>query len=192
MTIAVIGAFYLGEYPEAAVVIVLYVLRWTLGRYWIENSKSALDELVSKSTKKRFYVKAQHENVSIDKIAIGTIIQVKAGEMIPLDGTIIWNHCWRSCNNRRANPQRQTHRRQSFAGTLNKKRFHRNRNNKTFCWYHFLKNHSASPLKHLPTKAKHKSSFSNFQNITHHPLLQWLFLVFVIPVFVLHLDSIIG
>ena len=54
----------------------------------IENSKSALDELVSKAPKTAF-VKSQNENVPIDKIAVGTIIQVKAGEMIPLDGKII-------------------------------------------------------------------------------------------------------
>ena len=88
MTIAVIGAFYLGEYPEAAVVIVLYVLGERLEDIGIENSKSALDELVSKAPKTAF-VKSQNENVPIDKIAVGTIIQVKAGEMIPLDGKII-------------------------------------------------------------------------------------------------------
>ena len=88
MTIAVIGAFYLGEYPEAAVVIVLYVLGERLEDIGIENSKSALDELVSKAPKTAF-VKTENANVAIDKIAVGTIIQVKAGEMIPLDGKII-------------------------------------------------------------------------------------------------------
>jgi Cd2+/Zn2+-exporting ATPase len=48
MTIAVVGAFYLGEYPEAAVVVVLYVLGERLEDIGIENSKSALDELVKK------------------------------------------------------------------------------------------------------------------------------------------------
>ena len=88
MTIAVIGAFYLKEFPEAAVVIVLYVLGERLEDIGIENSKSALDELVSKAPKTAF-VKSQNENVPIDKISVGTIIQVKAGEMIPLDGKII-------------------------------------------------------------------------------------------------------
>ena len=54
----------------------------------IENSKSALDELVSKAPKTAF-VKTENANIAIDKIAVGTIIQVKAGEMIPLDGKII-------------------------------------------------------------------------------------------------------
>lgn len=87
MLIAVIGAFYLGEYPEAAVVIVLYVLGEQLEDIGIANSKSALDELVSKSPKTAF-VKELNINKPIDKIEIGTVIQVKPHDMIPLDGII--------------------------------------------------------------------------------------------------------
>jgi Cd2+/Zn2+-exporting ATPase len=88
MLIAVIGAFYLKEFPEAAVLVVLYVLGERLEDIGIENSKSSLDELVRKAPKTAF-VKSQNEYIPIDKIAIGTIIQVKPGEMIPLDGNII-------------------------------------------------------------------------------------------------------
>lgn len=87
MLIAVIGAFYLGEYPEAAVVIVLYVLGERLEDIGIENSKSALDALVSKSPKTAF-VKSSATEIAIDKIPVGTIIQVKPHDMIPLDGII--------------------------------------------------------------------------------------------------------
>ena len=88
LLIAVIGAFYLKEFPEAAVLVVLYVLGERLEDIGIENSKSALDELVSKAPKTAF-VKTENANIPIDKIAVGTIIQVKPGEMIPLDGKII-------------------------------------------------------------------------------------------------------
>ena len=59
MLISVIGAFYLKEFPEAAVLIVLYVLGERLEDIGIENSKSALDELVSKAPKTAF-VKSQN------------------------------------------------------------------------------------------------------------------------------------
>lgn len=85
--IAVAGAFYLGEYPEAAVVIVLYVLGERLEDIGIENSKTALDELVSRSPKTAT-VKLTGESLLIDRIPIGSIIQVKPGELIPLDGKI--------------------------------------------------------------------------------------------------------
>ncbi len=87
MTIAVIGAFYLREYPEAAVVIVLYVLGERLESIGIENSKSALNELVSKSPKTAF-VKEKQTEIAIDKVPVGTIIQIKPHDMIPLDGII--------------------------------------------------------------------------------------------------------
>lgn len=87
MLIAVSGAFYLREFPEAAVLVVLYVLGERLEHIGLEKSKSALDELVSRSPKTAF-VKSGQTDVAIDKIAVGTVIQIKPGEMIPLDGKI--------------------------------------------------------------------------------------------------------
>src|SRR6187402_826450 len=87
MLIAVIGAFYLGQYPEAAVVIVLYVLGERLEEIGIENSRSALEQLVNQSPKAAF-VKKENNFITIDKIPVGTIIQVKPHTMIPLDGVI--------------------------------------------------------------------------------------------------------
>jgi Cd2+/Zn2+-exporting ATPase len=77
-----------GEYPEAAVVIVLYVLGERLEDIGLENSKSALDQLVNRAPKTAF-VKLENKNIPVNKVTVGTIIQVKPGEMIPLDGKII-------------------------------------------------------------------------------------------------------
>jgi len=87
MTIAVIAALYLGQYPEAAVVIVLYVLGERLEDIGLENSKSALDQLIQ-SVPKTAFVKSEQKSIPIDSIQIGTIIQIKAGDIIPLDGKI--------------------------------------------------------------------------------------------------------
>ena len=87
MLIAVTGAFYLGQYPEAAVVIVLYVLGERLEEIGIDNSRSALEQLVNQSPKAAF-VKKENNFITIDKIPVGTIIQVKPHTMIPLDGVI--------------------------------------------------------------------------------------------------------
>lgn len=88
MTIAVTAAFYLGEYPEAAVVIVLYALSEQLEELGIKSSKSALDELVSKSPKTAT-LKEGSKEIPIDKVEVGSIIQIKPGDYIPLDGKII-------------------------------------------------------------------------------------------------------
>jgi Cd2+/Zn2+-exporting ATPase len=53
----------------------------------LENSKSALDQLVNRAPKTAF-VKLENKNIPVNKVT-GTIIQVKPGEMIPLDGKII-------------------------------------------------------------------------------------------------------
>ena len=87
MTIAVIAALYLGEYPEAAVVIVLYVLGERLEDIGLENSKSALDNLI-KSIPKTAFVKTANKEIPIEDIEPGSILQIKAGEIIPLDGKI--------------------------------------------------------------------------------------------------------
>lgn len=91
MSIAVVAAFYLGEYPEAAVVIVLYTLSERLEEIGIKTSKSALDELVSKSPKTAT-LKDGNVDVPIDTIEIGSVIQIKPGDSIPLDGKIVFGN----------------------------------------------------------------------------------------------------
>ena len=87
MLIAVMAAFYLGEYPEAAVVIVLYVLGEKLEDIGIENSLSAVDSLIS-SAPKMALVKETQENIPIEDIRSGTVIVVKPHDQIPLDGMV--------------------------------------------------------------------------------------------------------
>ena len=86
MTIAVVAAFYLGRYPEAAVVIVLYVLGERLEQIAMVNSKSALDKLIQNSPQTATLKNG--DIIRTDIVRIGTIISVKPGDMIPLDGKI--------------------------------------------------------------------------------------------------------
>lgn len=87
MLLAVIGAFYLGKYEEAAVVIVLYTLAEKLEDIGIAKSKSALNALMAKMPKE-ITVKGKVQTIPISEVAIGDIIQVKPGEMIALDGIV--------------------------------------------------------------------------------------------------------
>ena len=91
MTVAVIGAFYLGEYEEAAVVIVLFALGKRLEEFGIEQSKSALQELVER-TPKRAAVKTSSDEIiakEIEEIAAGEVLIIKPSDMIALDAEII-------------------------------------------------------------------------------------------------------
>ncbi len=87
MLIAVVAAFYLKEYPEAAVVIVLYVLGENLEDIGLDQSRSALDNLMSKSPKTAI-LKNSGEEIPIENVEIGSVVIVKPHNMIPLDGTI--------------------------------------------------------------------------------------------------------
>jgi Cd2+/Zn2+-exporting ATPase len=87
MFIAVCGAFYLGQYPEAAIVIVLFTLGEYMERYGIIKSKSAIQGLIDNSPKTA-QVKGKGE-ISIQEVAVGEIVVIKPGDQIPLDGKVI-------------------------------------------------------------------------------------------------------
>lgn len=87
MLIAVSGAFYLKEYPEGAIVIILFTLAERLEDLGIEKSQSALDKLINKMPKIA-QVRGKDHEIPIDKVQIGEIVLVKPFNMIPLDGIV--------------------------------------------------------------------------------------------------------
>ncbi len=188
MIIAVISAFYLGEYPEAAVVIVLYVLGERLEDIGIENSKSALDELVSKSPKTAF-VKTLQSNVPIDKISIGTVIQVRPHDMIPLDGTIVSGESSidEATITGEPIPKFKTTGDTVFSGTLNTNGFIEIRTTK------LLADTTFSKIVQLTFEASaHKSEsqifIQRFAKIYTPVILSLAALVLIVPVFILGED----
>lgn len=87
MFIAVCGAFYLRQYPEGAIVIILFTLGETLEDFGIEKSKSAIQLLVN-DFPKTANIKDENEKVPIENVKIGTIVIIKPGDKIPLDGKV--------------------------------------------------------------------------------------------------------
>jgi Cd2+/Zn2+-exporting ATPase len=188
MTIAVVAAFYLGEYPEAAVVIVLYVLGERLEDIGLENSKSALDQLVNIAPKTAF-VKSKNKNIAVNKVAVGTIIQVKPGEMIPLDGKIISGATTvdEAAITGEPIPKDKHPGDILFAGTLNKDSFVEMETttlsiDTTFAKIIRLTFESAASRSDTQ---KFIQRFSQFYTPT---IIVMAVLVFAIPVFILHLD----
>lgn len=188
MTIAVIGAYYLGEYPEAAVVIVLYVLGERLEDIGIEHSKSALDELISKAPKTAF-VKLENARIAIDKIAIGTIIQVKAGEMIPLDGKIISGETTvdEAAITGEPIPKDKHKGDYLFAGTLNKNGFIEIETTKLSVDTTFSKIVRLT-FEASANKSDTQKFIQRFSRYYTPTIISIAILVFAIPVFILHLD----
>ena len=87
MIIATLGAFYIKEYPEAVLVMLLFSLGEYLSDQAVDNSKKAIIELMDlRSDKTRL---KNGELVSTKKVKLNDIIIVNPGEKLPLDGIII-------------------------------------------------------------------------------------------------------
>lgn len=188
MTIAVIGAFYLGEYPEAAVVIVLYVLGERLEDIGIENSKSALVNLINKIPKTAF-VKDSSENVKLDKIEIGTVIQVKPGEIIPLDGVITFGETSidEATITGEPIPKYKSIGDNIFAGTLNTNGFIEIKTTKLFNDTTFSKIIKLT-FEAQGNKSDTQKFIQKFSSFYTPTIIVLAISVFIIPVFVLQLD----
>lgn len=89
MSLAVVGAFYLKEYPEAAIVIVLFTVGEYLERFGVMKSRSALKSLIDK-TPKTANIKGEQESTPIEKVNIGDVIIIKPGDTIALDGKVVY------------------------------------------------------------------------------------------------------
>ena len=91
MTIAIIGAFYLGEYEEAAVVVVLFTLGETLEKFGIATSKSALQALVDRTPKTAAVKNAdgQITEITLAEIKVGDILVLKPSDMIAMDAEVV-------------------------------------------------------------------------------------------------------
>lgn len=88
MLIAVAGAFYLGQYEEAAVVISLYTLAEKLEDIGIAKSKSALEGLI-RELPQTVELVGSSELISIQDLAEGNVFKVRPGEAIPVDGIVV-------------------------------------------------------------------------------------------------------
>ncbi len=87
MTIAVIGAFYLGEYPEAAIVIVLFTLGEYLESVGVRKSKAAIQKLLDDAPKTAF-LKDGEKELPIEQIQVNDILVIRPGSLIPMDGEV--------------------------------------------------------------------------------------------------------
>ena len=90
MTIATVGAFAIGEYPEAAAVMMFYQIGELFSDIAVERSRASIAALMDIRPD---YVNIEKEGnltrVSPSDVPVGSIIVVKPGEKIPLDGKII-------------------------------------------------------------------------------------------------------
>lgn len=90
MTIATIGAFFVGEYPEGVTVMVFYTVGELFQDAAVNRAKRSIKALLDIRPASAF-VKRNNAFVEVPPkdVQIGDIIQIKAGDKVPLDGEML-------------------------------------------------------------------------------------------------------
>ena len=90
MSLATVGAFAVGEFPEAAMVMILYQIGELFQDYAVNKSRKSIASLMDiRPDYANVYRDDKIEKVNPSEVAIGEIIVIKPGEKIPLDGTVV-------------------------------------------------------------------------------------------------------
>jgi Cd2+/Zn2+-exporting ATPase len=90
MSIAVTGAVLLRQWPEAAMVMVLFSLAELIEAKSLDRARNAIRSLVQLTPEMATVQQSNGDwvNMPAKKVAIGQIVRVKPGERVALDGTI--------------------------------------------------------------------------------------------------------
>ena len=90
MSIATVGAFGTGQYPEGAAVMLFYQIGELLQSMAVDKSRRSIKSLMDiRPDYANLKVGTDTKKVSPDTVNIGDIIIVKPGEKVPLDGIVI-------------------------------------------------------------------------------------------------------
>lgn len=90
MSIATIGAFCIGEYPEGVAVMLFYAVGELFQNAAVNRSKRNISALLDVRPETATVVNGtETKTISPDDVNVGDIVEVKVGERVPLDGVLI-------------------------------------------------------------------------------------------------------
>ena len=93
MSIATVGAFATGEYPEAVFVMLFYQVGELFQSYAVGRSRQSIAQLMEiRPDYANLERDGKAEKVDPDEVAVGDVIVVKPGERVPLDGVVLEGH----------------------------------------------------------------------------------------------------
>jgi len=90
MAVAVTGAFVIGQWPEAAMVMALYAMAELIEARAVDRARNAIQSLLALAPE-RAEVKqpdGSWRTVRADTVALGAIARIRPGERVPLDGVV--------------------------------------------------------------------------------------------------------
>lgn len=90
MSVSTIGAFIIGEYPEAVAVMLFYQIGEFFQKLAVKRSRNSISELMDIRPDFAAVKRAgKVATVSPEQVAVGEEIVIKPGEKIPLDGVVL-------------------------------------------------------------------------------------------------------
>ncbi|MTD47531.1 cadmium-translocating P-type ATPase [Conexibacter sp. W3-3-2] len=89
MAMAAVGAVAIGDFAEAAWVLVLFAIGTTLETFALDRSRRAVEGLMDLAPPEaRVVTDAGDELVPVESVAVGSLVLVRPGERLPLDGVV--------------------------------------------------------------------------------------------------------
>lgn len=90
MSIATIGAFYIGEYPEGVAVMLFYAVGELFQNAAVNRAKRSIKALMDVRPDCASVMRnGRYVSVDPSEVKVGEIIQIKVGERVPLDGEML-------------------------------------------------------------------------------------------------------
>jgi len=90
MALATVGAFLTGKYPEAVAVMLFYQVGELFQSYAVGRSRKSIAALMDINPEwANLEADGQIVQVSPDEVEVGSVIVIRAGEKIPLDGIVL-------------------------------------------------------------------------------------------------------
>lgn len=90
MSLATVGAFFVGDYPEGVFVMLFYQVGELFQSYAVDRSRRSISDLMD-IRPDYANIRKGGELVQVDPedVAVGDVIVIRAGERIPLDGQVV-------------------------------------------------------------------------------------------------------
>jgi len=91
VTIALIGAFIIQNFEEAAIVAFLFLFGAYLEQRTLNQTRSAIKELTEMAPESALkqMENGEFEEVEVDEVEVGDVLLVKTGAKVPVDGTVL-------------------------------------------------------------------------------------------------------
>ncbi|MDE2593416.1 MAG: cation-translocating P-type ATPase [Burkholderiales bacterium] len=90
MTVAVTGAFVIGQWPEAAMVMALYAIAEWIEARSVDRARHAIQGLLDLTPKEAMMQQADGtwQVTPSSEVAVGARVRIRPGERVPLDGVV--------------------------------------------------------------------------------------------------------